>query len=317
LNNNLINRYPMPGQIALLCQEILRKQWQLNGETIIIGKTGLVLDGQHTLIALVFANQKWTDKQGQYQAIWPTAPTISKVVVYGIEETDAVVNTINTGRPRTLTDVIYRSEYFQGVKVNARRKLAKMTDHAVRQLWDRTGAGMDAFTARKTHAEALDFIARHPRVFEAIKHIYEENGTDGRLKPYLGPGYSSALMYLMAGCTTDRDKDDGTGYTNVPAPSENQIDFEHWDKASEFWVKLAAGDKGMAPIKAAIADIGDGITLDERMAIVVKGWNAWVEHGKITAKDLQLVYATNEAGNDVLSEIPIVGGIDLGKTKAA
>jgi hypothetical protein len=33
--------------------------------------------------------------------------------VYGVREDDDVVNTVNTGKPRSFADVVYRSKLFQ------------------------------------------------------------------------------------------------------------------------------------------------------------------------------------------------------------
>lgn len=62
-------------------------RWLENGSTIVMGKTGQILDGQHRLHAIVKADVP-----------------ISMVVVSGVD--DAAFSTIDTGRPRTVADVL-------------------------------------------------------------------------------------------------------------------------------------------------------------------------------------------------------------------
>src|SRR5690606_21493596 len=104
LNHNLTNRPLYSGIVDKLMQEILNGNWRFNGEPIIVGNTGMILDGQHTLISLILAAAKWHEKSGQYKDKWKTEPTIDKLIVYGVSEEDSVVNTINTGKERSFYD---------------------------------------------------------------------------------------------------------------------------------------------------------------------------------------------------------------------
>jgi len=308
-NNNISNRHLSLGTVMVLRQEILRGNWQLNGEPIIIGRTGLILNGQHTLIALALAALEWTAKQGQWDN-WKTEPTIDKLVVFGIDETDAVVNTIDTGRPRTLADVIFRSEYFKTVDRRDRQRLARMLDHAIRITWARTGAGSDAYAPRRTHAEALDFLSRHTKLLDAVRHIYEENGTTNTVGKYLSPGYSSGLLYLMAASGTGEDGE----YSVTAQPSEQLVDFKYWDKACEFFVLLAAGDVKFDPVRQALSAMiqEDGGSMAERIAILIKAWGLFVSNKRMTTDALALEYSKDEDGIPVLTDSPCLGGIDLG-----
>lgn len=315
--NNTSNRYLRMSHVLFLMQEILRGRWQLNGEPCIVGTTGQILDNQHTLIALVLAVQEWHKNQGPYKDVWPQEPCIDKVLVCGIEETDAVVNTINTGKTRVLWDVLYRSIYFSKLKHKDRIACSKLADYAIRLLWSRTGAcgSLDkAKQIKRSHAEALDFIDRHERVLECVRHVYEENGTDNRLLNIVTPGYASALMYLMAASATEREEKGG--YSMVDTPSEEQIDFSNWDKAEEFWVLLCSKHQTMFPVTQAVSALMNepsGITLGERLGIICKAWNCWSADDSFTAKDLNLEYATAENDTEPsLVECPNVGGIDLG-----
>lgn len=315
--NNVTNRPIYASTIESLCQEILRGNYIMNFEPAIIGKTGLILNGQHNLIALVFAGQIWEDKGGQYSDVWKKEPTIEKLVCLGCDEGDRTVNTMDTCKPRTLADVIYRSDHFRKAKPKDRRQLARIMDHAVRMLWYRTGAGANAFSRYRTHAESLDFIRRHPRILECVRHIYEEDGTKGQVTKYLSPGYASALLYLQGSSTTDRDGENKDGYIfKQPFATEKMLEWKMWEKAQEFWVNLASGHKDYQAIRGAISGLVNegGAPIAARMAILVKAWNALVEHKAIKPTDLALEWSTPDDDSvPQLTETPTVGGIDLGK----
>lgn len=318
LHNNVRNRPIYPAIYLTLKQSILRRRWKVNGESIIVGRTGIVLNSQHTLLALILAVKEWKENPDKWLQFWETEPTIEKTAWFGIEETDEVVNTIDTAKPRTLTDVIYRSEYFQTLTSEKDRKhCAKRLAYAVQRLWDRTGAKQDAYAPIRTHMESIDFINRHGRVLEAVKHIYEEDGTDQRISRYISPGYAAAAFYLMGTSATERENEHKTGYIQVRIPSEEQLDFSNWDTAANFWVELAGRKKTLAPLNEALGTAYEQgyANVEVRWALVAKAWLAYVDRGEITEEDLQLEFTKDEdTGAPVLQEYPSVGGIDLGKT---
>lgn len=303
--NNVTNRPIYTAVVETLVQEILRGNWELNGEPVIIGKTGLVLNGQHTLIAIVLAAQKWSQAKQSYSDAWPEEPKVSKFVIVGIDESDKVVNTMDTCKPRTLADVFYRSEHFRDMPSNSRKKASRVCDYAVRLLWHRTGAGLDAFTPRRTHAESLDFINRHPTVLRCVKHIIEEDGKDGRIQRYMPPGYAAGMLYLMAASGSNESL-----YSESHLPVEaDTVDLKLFDEACNFFVELAAGATGMVPVVEAFIKLADtGGTLEERCAVLSK---AWLAYPKVKPDDLKLEYEIRD-GVRYLVEQPTVGGIDLG-----
>jgi hypothetical protein len=313
-SNNVTNRPIYANVVQTLKQEILRKRWLLNGEPIIVGRTGLLLNGQHTLLALVLACLEWEADRERWAEYWPTAPTIDKTVVSGIDESDGTVNTMDTCKPRSLADVIYRSEYFATLSPGDRRSAARMADYAIRLLWHRTGAGLDAFAPRRTHAESLDFIARHPRLLDAVKHVHEEDGKEGRLSRYLSPGYAAGLLYLMGCSTTDSE-----AYRNASHPDESTLDWTKWTSACDFIVLLAAGGKETAAIRSVMARSIEegGLGNAERWSIVANAWLAHSNGDAITEESLQLEYLEDGDGNRRLAEHPSVGGIDLGDPSTA
>jgi len=305
-SHNIRNRPLYSSQYNMVIQEILRKRWQLNGEPIIIGKTGLVLNGQHTLIGFVLACRKYDEAPEEYLE-WEEEPTLEKVIVFGIEETDEVINTMDTCKPRSLSDVLYRSEHFSNKKSGARKKASSACDHAIRQLWSRTGVP-NAFGIQRTHAESLAFLAAHPKLLECVSFIMEEDsGKEKKLSRYMTPGYCSALLYLM-GCSAS----DESYFNNR---EETELNWENWDKACEFFVLLSSGKEGTAVRKALGKILEDGdSTLLAKISVLIKAWNLFADGKPITTEKLKLKYHTSEDESTKLIDFPSIGGIDIAIT---
>lgn len=307
--NNVTNR-PIYANVAYtLRQDILRGRWQLNGEPIIIGRTGLVLNGQHTLLALILANIEWEKNKEEWQDYWATPPTIEKVITSGVAEDDSVVNTMDTCKPRSLADVIYRSPFFSKLTGGERRTVSRLCEYAIRFLWLRTGSKSDAFAPLLTHAEALACLAAHPKLLEAVSHVHEENGKEGKLKAYTSPGYLAGMLYLMGSANSDPQ-----AYRSAAKPDEANLDWSQWDKACDYVVLLASGGKETSAIRKAMATTMEqgGLSGAERWAILAKGWLAHQAGKSITPSFLELDYLDDGEGHRKLIDIPSVGGIDLG-----
>lgn len=315
LLNNITNRPIYNGVLKNLISEILLKHWVFNGEPIILGRTGLVLNGQHTLISIVLAEQERIKQHAHWSDPWPNAITIEKMVVRGVDESDQVVNTMDTCKPRNLADVIYRSHYFKKMGEGERQKASRIADTAIRFVWERTGVDAFPWAPGKTHAAFLDFLGRHERLLRCVKHIMEEN-KENAIGKFIGPGKATGLMYLMAACKTDGDE-----YRNLePAPGEKKVDWEAWDDAIAYWSLFANGSPLVKEVRMALAELAgeedDSTgTVIEKISILVKGWNAYQQHKEVGAKDVRLKYSTDEDGVKTLTELPVCGGIDLGKLK--
>lgn len=321
--SNNVNNRPLYGpNLASLKQDIINKKWKFNGETIIIGRTGLVLNGQHTLIAVVLAEQErvGSDKD-RHALLWSGPVEIVKAVVYGVSEDDETINTMDTCKPRTLMDVIFRSSLFSEYEDSPgdRKIVSRMTDFAVRTLWERTWSGdVNGWTPRRTHAESVSFIERHPTILKAVKHIHTEN-VKGAIAKFISTGYASAMLYLMAGSATDDEE-----YYMAQYRDEKLMDFSLWEKACEFWTLMAKGSERLMEVRHAVAGLSDpetgaGASIKQKMAIIA---NAWVEfsgnHGREDSVDptkegCQLVLSDpNDFGARDVLVWPLFGGIDRG-----
>ena len=317
-HNNVTNRPLYTSIVVNLSQEILNKRWRFNGEPIIIGKTGLILNGQHTLISIIFAEQLRNGTQkAHWEQYWKEPCFIEKLIVFGVDEVDEVVNTMDTCKPRTLSDVIYRSTFFKDMNEKGRKLAAKITDGAVKFLWNRVGFVNDPHFSRLTHSEALSFLEKHPTVLKCARHIYDEDMSEDGLKPiskYISSGTACGLMYLMA-CTNS----DGEKYRSSDNPSEKMLKLDRYDKAAEFWT-LFNSSEDFREIKYAIGRLVDpeseGVgSIKEKVAIVIKGWHAFNrprDNSKIRANEVKLKWKKDEDGIVHLVEHPEIGGVDYG-----
>ncbi len=303
--NNTTNRPISKPNLKSLKQEILRGRWQLNGEPIIIGKTGLILNGQHSLLAFIEAVQEWKAKPDE-SVYGKEEPTLDKLIVFGIDESDAVVNTMDTCKPRSLADVIFRSHFFSIMQPKDRNTISRMTDYAIKLLWERTGVTADAFALRRTHSESLDFIERHPKIIECAKHIFEENGDHNNIGYFVSPGYATALLYMMGSCTSDPTEYRATR-------NEDVLDWSMFDKACDFFVLIAGKAPEFNPIGKALQAMlekSENITPRERWSLLIKAWNLYVADEPLTTKAIALEYDIDKDGINRLAEQPTIGGID-------
>lgn len=311
-HNNVSNRPLYLPVVQTLKQEILNQRWKLNGETMIIGATGLTLNCQHRLVGLVLACQEWA-KDPKKWSDWKEEPTLDTVVVRGIDESDTTVNTMDTCKPRSLADVLYRSEFFNKLSIKERKEAAKMLSYAIMLLWDRTGAKKDAYAPLRTHSESLDFVERHKKILDCIQHIMEEN-KEGQITRYLQPGTAAGFLYLMGSSATDPAK-----YRKSETPRESMLDWKRWDDARDFWTRLGGGDKSLATIRTALSEMlnSTGGSATERKALIAKAWNVIASGKSLTAESLKLAYEEDrdEQGDLIsrtLAESPTLGGIDAG-----
>ncbi len=316
---NLINRPLYTSKVESLRQEILHRRWRFNGEPIIVGCSDLLLNGQHQCVALITAVQEWEANREHWSLFWPTEPMIEKVIVYGVPEDDDTANTMDTCKSRDLIDVIYRCHYFGPLEHGQCAALSRVLGYAVRLLWDRTGQKLDAYAPEMNHSEAIDHINRHPRLIQAAKHIWEENGEHG-IAHYISPGYAAGLLYLQAACRSDRER-----YTAAQSPNEELLDAGLWDQACDYWTELAKGAEGMKAVRDAFNLTGQyyggikEIPQADRRALLVLAWLSYLDgKGQVKPTDLKLEYDVNEEDGSrrLVGDPPIVGGIDVGSADA-
>lgn len=326
--NNIRNRPLYSTNVEDRVQDILRLRWELNGEPVIIGQTGIDLNGQHTLIAVVLAQQELDRHPELWGDNFPDGKvSIEKLVVYGIEEADRVVNTMDTCRPRSIADVIYRNPFFAKMDAKNRANASRWLDHAIRSMWRRTGVTLPGgtYSLIRTHPEAIAFAESHKKLLQCVKHILEAN-SEGRVQAFVGPGYAAAACYLMGSSSTP-----GEDYYGPEEHTEKPLKWDNWDKACEFWDEFAKpttditdDDTGkvtpasaLAPLHKAIValtrDDGSPGSQSEKDYLIAQAWDKWLSKGKVTAKDLGIKWSSpDDKGRKHPIDAPNLGGIDLG-----
>ena len=336
LRNNVSNREYNDALSRSYTQDMLNGEWQFNGESWIIGRTGADLSLQHRGTGAKRAFQLVEKQHAHWESKWPNGFKLRGIVVCGIEETDKVIATLDNVRTRNLTDTMYTQlknhRLFAKLEGQDYRVACKMMDACIDLFWKRTHATeTDGDRKYQTHASSLAMLDRHPKLYSAVKHLYEgnlaETGDDerpgrsiGQLK--LSPGQAAAMLYLMGASGTD-----GDAYRNArPVPNEKKCDLSNWDKAEEFWSLLAGRDEAMAPLVDALVGLTDLPTDSEgkeglggrgveRLGLVAKAWKLFVVGEPLTAEDMRLAYAVDGSGEVKLVEFPTVDGIDLGDHK--
>lgn len=325
-HNNIANRPLYGSNLAALKQDILNsgplvpakeRRWKFNGEPIIVGCSGLVLNGQHTLIAVPLAEQeRLGENKYHWETIWGDQPvSIKKMVVFGISEDDETINTMDTCKPRSLMDVIFRSGLFSEYEDSPgdRKLVSRMTEYCIRTMWERTWMGdVNGWTPRRTHSESMSFLERHPTILKAVKHIHQEN-VKSVVAKIIGTGYAAASLYLMASSNTD-----GEEYHMAQHKDEKLMVFDLWEKACEFWTLMAKGSERMMEVRYALGQLGDAElgtsgSIREKLAVLANAWQEFRD-GVDPTKDgcaLKLGEPNDFGMRDVL-EWPLFGGIDRG-----
>lgn len=333
---NTKNRPIYRSHVELLTQEHLNRRWRLNGEPIVIGNYGEVLSGQHRLISLVFAEMERQKKALNWAHFWSAPVTMDTNLVVGVDEQDDVINTLDTGKPRTFPDVVFRSPYYAKEKIGRRKELSKMTEFALSVLWSRTRVRSHSrWVQERSHAESIDFLQRHTTLWETctqyILKLVEEfpEGLSGKI----GAGTAAGLLYLMGASATktnpgtkEKDYNDATGYFGMYLsegnPSEKMVDFANMEKAKDFWRRFVSGEEAIAgPIIQAAAEVveeGRKTTKDEWIAIIIYAWNKFLATGKVKLSTISIkdvMKRAKKTGKLYLpgDQHPKIGGIDLGE----
>lgn len=311
LKCNLHNRPRKTAQIAKYANDIIRKKW-FAGEPILVSKKNVMLDGQNRCLALLTAEKMRQRDPEYYKAEygWTGPVTMPMLIIAGID--DKQIDSINTGMNRSAPDVMFRKELFDDYKLADRKtpefkdadkkRLATILGGAIRVVWLRVG-GKDVASAPKfPHSEMVEFLAKHPRIKDAVVEVYRsEDGPERHVSSLCSPAYLAGVMYLGAAQETDRSKYDATGDVRITDKS--------WKSAVDFVETFASGvglEKGDPLLVCRdlfhkqLAE-GGSRNRDTLLNTLVKTWNAYSDGAKgLTSKVII-------PGQD---EICRIGGLD-------
>lgn len=322
--NNCRNRPFDLDHAKELAQVILNRGWAgpttmpgktINGEPAIIGRTGIILSGQHSLIGFILACQDWR-RDEYWRTLWPTPPVLEKLLVFGIDESQDILKTFDNVRARKASDTFYTSDIFQALPPAGRKECSRMLEAALKLLWKRLGCGESKHEHYQTIDASYNLLNRHKRLNECIKHLFETNEDRQISNLRLSAGQCAAAMYLMASSVSD-----GETYRNDAQPDERLLNFDRWARAEEFFTLLASG-ADFKPVRDALGKLfvpGEGIggRVVEKLAVLALAWQKFgVEGVDPTVKDcsLESLYDRDPQGNITgLSNAPTFGGIDRGE----
>lgn len=150
LGYNTHNRVASNAHVAALAGAILRGEWKLDGSAIRFSESGVLLDGQHRLLALIEAN-KIAKENGERKKY-----TIETLVIEGLP--DEVQDTIDRGKGRNLKDAL-----------SLRGHANASTLAALTTYWWRYEAGYVRVIGMKpTIPQAIATLEEHPGLVDMI-----------------------------------------------------------------------------------------------------------------------------------------------------
>lgn len=173
LRANQHNRPVRRRHVAFLASEILKGNWQVNGQAIVISEDEQVLDGQHRLLAIIEAGRQ-----------------VQSLVVYGIHE-DAF-KTIDTGAVRTGADALCLE--------HPDIALGTMRATSTAVVWcKRLEDGRLNNFRRISNTEVIEYVRDHPSLVQCIERV-QSYPHDNRP---LSLGCGGALFEIFARRSSD------------------------------------------------------------------------------------------------------------------
>jgi len=171
LGKNYNNRNLAKNHVAFLKSELIAGNYKLNGQSIVLGKSGRLLDGQHRLTAVV-----------------ETGIPIQSVVMHDVEEDTFA--TIDTGKARGGYDALH----IHGAKNS------KHMASAIRKILDKVGSErrvIGSATHKIGNTEYVDFYKAHKGDLNALfelTHAWILKGSR-----ILSESEAMAYVFLMRG----------------------------------------------------------------------------------------------------------------------
>lgn len=196
---------PMSQSVAkLYANEMLRGQWECNGEPLIFsvderGEAHLI-SGQHRLRALQIACEQ--AEAGN----WPNAQTeLDMVIIVGVQHYTA--DTVDTGKSRSHADVLFRHEWVDLVipkewndTAKNRKLWTKTLAGAARLVWLIEGGALVSSAPKFVITEMIDFLQnRHEELCQFVSIVLNAASGDGGNKGLkMSLPYMAALAYVAS-----------------------------------------------------------------------------------------------------------------------
>jgi hypothetical protein len=260
LAKNTHNRNVAQNRVDIWAQSMERGEWVLNGQPILIATDGTILDGQHRLLACVQSG-------------------ITIPVVIGFNVSKSAQDTMDTGRSRSLADVLK----LHGEKNSV--ELAAMLNALLR--WKKYGVSYafnnSTINVGVTNGEAIKFLEENPGLREvpaivepAAKNAYITRKICCTLYVKFREADPEAVDEFFVGLSTGNNLEDGSPIISVRKTLKNLHD-----------------QKGSY----------DGTTNRYVAAILVKAWNAFVNGQKVRQIRFSTSGSTKERFPEIQSSI--------------
>lgn len=237
-------------RVALYAEDMKHGRWDDNGQPILIDEDGNIIDGQHRLHACIKSRCPFTT--------W---------VISGIPASK--VDTIDTGRPRSLRDILERRQLPKADLVAAALPFV--------YNWEKAKCLVRDAATHPSRKSLLECLARHPLLIGYCQHHKALRDLG------LTESFTSALRYVLV-------------------VSSNE------EVAYQFLGELAVGDllNERSPVfqlrKRLIRDVltsASKLTKRTKIALVTKAWNSWLA-GQET---LQLKWTSTGPGAEPLPPV--------------
>ena len=146
LRCNRNNRPVRRRHIAFLAEEMLRENWQVNGQAIVIAEDEQVLDGQHRLLAIIEAGR-----------------AIQSLVVYGISP--EAFRTIDTGAVRTGADALCL--HFPEITQITIKTAATAVQWCVRL----ERGSVNSLGLKVSNTDVIEYVKAHPSILQCSETL--------------------------------------------------------------------------------------------------------------------------------------------------
>jgi hypothetical protein len=260
LGNNTHNRKLRPGRTNLYAVDMLKGHWLTTGETVKFSKTGVLLDGQHRLAAIVQAATAGAVEQaegsnGPEQVRLPANPKIAipMVIIRGLD--DAAQEAMDTGAARGLNDIL---------ELNRQEKNASTLATAIRVIYSWTVGNRRSMgkQATATNTTLLAFFDQNADEFRDL--VTRVNTRYQRNTHLLSP----RMLCLTHWVFEERDAEEAEFFFDRLYDGQNLVKGDPIYELRETLVKLSKSrdDKPFAWV----------------LALVIKAWNAYRSGERLT-----------------------------------
>jgi hypothetical protein len=162
LEKNDGNRLIAAGVVAKYKRDMISGKWMLNGQTIKIGKSGRLLDGQHRCLASI-----------------QSGATFQAIIVRNVD--DGVFDTLDLGGRRSFSDVLSQRGEKSTAALAAALKWIWLYEE--QKIFDRVIA--------PTNSELDQLLAQNPALRESVKLA-------NKMKVVVAPGMGVALHHMFS-----------------------------------------------------------------------------------------------------------------------